>query len=121
VKTLLETIGADGGYIMDASAIMQNDTRPENMRALVEATREFGGYDHPDVLPEPRRVAPETVTRTAGVPATTGHQPGVCVSWEERRADLDGPIEGSEELAQRVWEAADSGGATFIWQMLVSF
>jgi hypothetical protein len=45
----------------------------------------------------------------------------VCVSWEERRADLDGPIEGSEELAQRVWEAADSGGATFIWQMLVSF
>jgi len=45
----------------------------------------------------------------------------VCVSWEDRRAELAGPIEGSEELARRVWEAADAGGATFIWQMLVSF
>ena len=62
VRTLIETIGRDGGYIMDASAIMQNDTRPENMRALVEATREFGSYDDPDVLPEPLRVAPATIT-----------------------------------------------------------
>jgi hypothetical protein len=121
VRTLIETIGRDGGYIMDASAIMQNDTSPENMRALVEATREFGSYDDPDVVPEPLRVAPATITRSDGVPATSGHQPGVCVSWEERRAELAGPIEGSEELARRVWEAADAGGATFIWQMLVSF
>jgi len=28
---------------------------------------------------------------------------------------------GQRGAAQRVWEAADSGGATFIWQMLVSF
>jgi hypothetical protein len=121
VRTLIETIGRDGGCIMDASAIIQNDTSPENMRALVEATREFGSYDDPDVLPEPLRVAPATVTPTEGVPATSGHQPGVCVSWEDRRAELAGPIEGSEELARRVWEAADAGGATFIWQMLVSF
>lgn len=121
VKTLIETVSKDGGYIMDASAIMQNDTTPENMRALFEATREFGCYDEPDVLPEPLRVAPATITRTAGVPGTTGHQPGVCVSWEEHTAELAGPIEGGEELAQRVWEAADSGGATFTWQMLVSF
>jgi hypothetical protein len=121
VRTFIETVGRDRGYIMDASAIMQNDTSPENMRALVEATREFGCYDEPDVLPEPLRVAPATVTRTAGVPGTTGHQPGVCVSWEEHTAELAGPIEGGEELAQRVWEAADSGGATFTWQMLVSF
>jgi uroporphyrinogen-III decarboxylase len=121
VRTLIETIGRDGGYIMDASAIMQNDTSPENMRALVEATREFGNYDDPDVLPEPLRVAPATITPTDGVAATNGHQPGVCVSWEERRAELGGRFEGSEELARRVWEAADAGGATFIWQMLVSF
>jgi hypothetical protein len=121
VRTLIETIGRDGGYIMDASAIMQNDTSPENMRALVEATREFGSYDDPDVLPEPLRVAPATITPTDGVAATNGHQPGVCVSWEERRAELGGRFEGSEELARRVWEAADAGGATFIWQMLVSF
>ena len=93
----------------------------ENLRALVEATHEFGGYDAPDVVPEPLRVAPATIITTAGVPAMTGHQPGVCVSWEERRAELAGPIQGSEELARRVWEAADASGAMFIWQMLVSF
>ena len=32
---------------MDASAIMQNDTTPENMRALVEATHEFGWQGEP--------------------------------------------------------------------------
>jgi hypothetical protein len=114
-------VAKDGGYIMDSSAIMQNDTSPENMRALIEATREFGDYDEPDVLPEPLRVAPAIATKTAGFAAKAGHQPGVCVSWEEHKADLEGPIQGSEELAQRVWEAADSGGAAFIWQLLVSF
>lgn len=121
VKTLIETVGKEGGYIMDASAIMQNDTTPENMRALVEATREFGGYDNPDKLDEPLRVAPETITRTSGLPSKAGHQPGVCVSWEEHKAELPGPIQGSEELAQRVWQAADASGAMFIWQMLLSF
>jgi len=121
VKTLIETVGRDGGFIMDASAIMQNDTTPENMRAMVEATREFGVYDAPDVLPEPLRVAPGAVAETAGPPATTGRQPGVCVPWEEHRVELAGPIQGSEELAKRVWEAADANGAMFIWQMLLSF
>jgi hypothetical protein len=45
----------------------------------------------------------------------------VCVSWEEHKAELAGPIQGSEDLAQRVWQAADVSGAMFIWQMLVSF
>ena len=128
VRTLIETVGRDGGYIMDASAIMQNDTTPENMRAMVEATREFGDYDAPDVLPEPLRVAPDSIAeavgptaKTAGPPAKTGRQPGVSVSWEEHRAELSGPILGSEELAKRVWEAADTNGAMFIWQMLLSF
>lgn len=121
VRTLIETVGKDGGYIMDASAIMQNDTTPANMRALVDATREFGEYDSPDPVPEPLRVAPETIATTAGLPAATRHQPGVCVSWEEHQADLAEQIQGSEDLARRVWEAADSRGAMFIWQMLVSF
>jgi len=121
VKTLIETVGKEGGYIMDASAIMQNDTAPENMRALVEATHEFGGYDLPDVLPEPLRVAPATITKTQGYPARNTRQPGVCVSWEEHKAELPQPVQGSEELAQRVWQAADANGAMFIWQMLLSF
>lgn len=43
-RKLIQTIGRDGGYIMDASAIMQNDARVENVRAMTEATREYGVY-----------------------------------------------------------------------------
>lgn len=42
VKKVIQTIGKGGGYIVDASAIMQNDTKIENLRAMTEATREFG-------------------------------------------------------------------------------
>jgi len=43
-KKLIDEIGRDGGYIMDASAIMQNDTKVENMKALTDFTREYGVY-----------------------------------------------------------------------------
>ena len=43
-RKLIETIGAEGGYIMDASAIMQNDATIENLRAMTDATLEYGVY-----------------------------------------------------------------------------
>jgi hypothetical protein len=45
----------------------------------------------------------------------------VCVSWQEHQTELSGPLQGSAELAERVWQAADASGAMFIWQMLLSF
>jgi uroporphyrinogen-III decarboxylase len=44
VKKVIEGVGRDGGYICDASAIMQDDTKLENLRALCDAAREFGEY-----------------------------------------------------------------------------
>jgi uroporphyrinogen-III decarboxylase len=43
-KKVIDGVAQDGGYIMDASAIMQDDTKAENLRAMTEATREFGVY-----------------------------------------------------------------------------
>ena len=43
-KKVIEGVGKDGGYIVDASAIMQNDTQIENLRAMGEAAREYGVY-----------------------------------------------------------------------------
>jgi hypothetical protein len=43
-KKLIATLARDGGYIMDASAIMQDDTNIENLRAMTEATRKYGEY-----------------------------------------------------------------------------
>jgi hypothetical protein len=37
-------VAGDGGYIMDASAIVQDDAKIENMKAMTEFTREYGVY-----------------------------------------------------------------------------
>lgn len=43
-KKVIDGVARDGGYIMDASAIMQNDTKPDNVKAMTELTREYGVY-----------------------------------------------------------------------------
>jgi hypothetical protein len=43
-KKVIDGVARDGGYIMDASAIMQDDTKVENVRAMTELTREYGVY-----------------------------------------------------------------------------
>jgi len=43
-KKVIDGVAGDGGYIMDASAIMQNDAQIENLKAMTEFTREYGVY-----------------------------------------------------------------------------
>lgn len=43
-KKVIDGVARDGGYIMDAGAIMQDDTKVENVRAMTEFTREYGVY-----------------------------------------------------------------------------
>lgn len=43
-KKIIEEVARDGGYIMDAGAIIQDDAKVENIRAMTEATREYGQY-----------------------------------------------------------------------------
>jgi len=43
-KKVIDGVAGDGGYIMDASAIIQNDAKIENIRAMTEFTREYGVY-----------------------------------------------------------------------------
>ncbi|UCD76099.1 MAG: hypothetical protein JSV91_04085 [Phycisphaerales bacterium] len=43
-RKVIDEVAADGGYIMDASAIMQNDTSIENVRVMTDFTREHGVY-----------------------------------------------------------------------------
>jgi uroporphyrinogen-III decarboxylase len=43
-QKVIDGVARDGGYIMDACAIMQDDTKPENLKALTDFTREYGVY-----------------------------------------------------------------------------
>lgn len=43
-KKIIDSVARDGGYIMDASAIIQNDAKIENIQAMTDFTREYGVY-----------------------------------------------------------------------------
>jgi uroporphyrinogen-III decarboxylase len=40
-KRLIDTVGKTGGFIMDASANL-DDAKPENLKAMIEFTKEYG-------------------------------------------------------------------------------
>jgi hypothetical protein len=42
-KKLIDVGGKDGGYIMSAAAVM-DDSKPENVKAMIEFTKEYGVY-----------------------------------------------------------------------------
>lgn len=44
VKRLIDDYAADGGFIIDAAAVIQADAQVENIRALIETAREYGVY-----------------------------------------------------------------------------
>ncbi len=109
-KNLIDELGDGAGYIMDASAIMQNDASIENLRAMTNFTREYGRYGRSTRVPQAPTPQP--------VPASPGA--GVCFPWEERLAEI-GAIPGDPCVAKRVWEQVDSLGNLFIWHVLLSF
>jgi uroporphyrinogen-III decarboxylase len=42
-RNLIDKVGKGGGFIMDASTVL-DDAKPENLRAMVDFTREYGVY-----------------------------------------------------------------------------
>lgn len=42
-KKLIDVVGKDGGLIMDA-AVMLDEARPENLKAMIDFTKEYGVY-----------------------------------------------------------------------------
>ncbi len=119
-RRLIETIGAEGGYVMDSSAIMQNDATLENLKAMTDAAREFGVY-RSESSPSP--AVPSAPSATAGLPdwiTRAVPRPGVCCPWAEKLLELP-PIQGDEGLARKVWEDIEGLGYLYIWHLLLSF
>jgi hypothetical protein len=42
-KNLIDTVGKDGGYIMD-TGVMLDEAKPENLKAMIDFTKEYGMY-----------------------------------------------------------------------------
>jgi len=119
VRKVLEIAAGNGGYILDASAIVQNDATIENVRAMTDAGREFGVYSSGCLEPLP--APPEATAAAVGLAAAPGRaRPGVCQPWEGKLAELP-PIQGDAALCRRVWEDIDELAYMYLWQVLLSF
>jgi hypothetical protein len=125
-RRVIDEVACDGGYIMDAGAIMQNDTSVENLRVLTETTREFGVYPGaPAPTATPPCALPDSVADRAALRGLAGRRAppvpaGVCIPWSEKMTELP-PIAGDEDLVRSVWERVDALGNDYIWQLLLSF
>ena len=117
-KAVIDGVAGDGGFIMDASAIMQNDAKPENVRAMTEATREFGGYGTSASTDPPP--AAEVGGFTPTPMPEPSQTPGVCVPWAAKAKEL-GEIPGDPVLAKKVWEDVEALAYMYIWHCLESF
>lgn len=124
-KQLIQSVGREGGYIMDASAIIQRDAKVENIRAMTEATLEYGVYSRGHTRCDARRDAsrPTESEATPGrfVACDAGRRPpGVCTPWSEKRRSLP-PIQGDESLCERIWQSVDAMAASYIWWIAMAF
>ena len=120
---VLQLAADQGGYIADASAIVQNDARVENVRAFTDFFREHGVYDSTakenPPLPEPTpphepHDLPDFIAKPPCPP------PGICVTWRDVSSEWPA-VKGDAALVEQVWNNIETLAYTFIWHCLVSF
>ena len=114
-KRILDIAAGDGGYVFDASAIIQNDAQIENVRAMTETVLKHGTYSSP-AEPPPAGLAP----KEPPVWRETARAPGSCMPWLEKKDELPS-IQGDEELVRRIWCDLDGLAHMYAWHCLVSF
>ena len=128
-QRVMAEVAAQGGYILDAGAIMQDDTSIENLRIMTETGREKGRYSAgqhtPTMTALPPCDLPESVASRRQVAGLNGHlasriAPGLCFPWEEKAKEI-GETTGDRELLRKIWNDIDALGNTYIWQLLLSF
>jgi hypothetical protein len=113
-KELIDICGQHGGYIMDASAIMQSDASVANVRAMTGFTRDYGVYSA-----SPSSAAPPPPPAARCPAPDFGPFPS-CFSWESKLPELPQPT-GDPQLLKQVWQNLDALAYFYIWHLVLSF
>jgi uroporphyrinogen-III decarboxylase len=108
MKELFAVVKDGGGYILDATALMLSDIRPENIKAAVDYTMEHGVYSRST----PAKPA-EKPDSAPGIPPAS-RQPHVCRPWEIESGNYK-YLSGDVALVRAQWEKTDAAAYNYLW------
>ena len=135
MKKLFGALKDGGGYILDASALMLSDIKPENIKTAVDYAMEHGVYsashagggDRFETGPEDDETniftgKNQNETAAAGAfseyirrgAAPGARPPNVCRSWEAECAGYKN-LSGDVGLVRANWEKADAAAYNYLW------
>ncbi|MBN1837961.1 MAG: hypothetical protein JW820_19035, partial [Spirochaetales bacterium] len=115
-KFVIDSVAQDGGYVMDAAALLLNDAKIENVKAMIDFTLDYGTYSRTGAsTAQPARVKqPDPVRRGRLTRGRQTRPPGVCIPWDEKKKELP-TFAAPEDLARKTWEEVDAMGYAFCW------
>lgn len=109
VKLLCDTVGENGGFIINGGCNIPYHTKPENYRAMIDATLDFGVYDK--AYRAPVQTAPTVA------PGFT-RKKIMMTPWAQKLDEL-GSVKGEEDLIREPWESLESMAYNWLWQWIM--
>ena len=107
MKELFGWLKPGGAYILDATALMLSDVKPENLRVAVDYTLEHGVYSQSSPA-RPRETCP-SVNMDLGKRA-----PNTVRSWEVESKDYRS-LTGNVDAVRKAWESVDASLYNYLW------
>lgn len=107
MRELFAVMKPDGGYILDATALMLNDVKPENLEVAVAYTLEHGVYSQGHAAPPRGTCSPQPIPQGK-------RKPNTVRSWEEESRGYR-CLTGDVELVRRKWEENDAAAYNYLW------
>ncbi|HWR08495.1 uroporphyrinogen decarboxylase family protein [Sporomusa sp.] len=107
VKLLCEKAGAGGGYMMGGGCYLPGNSKPQNVRAMVDAVMKYGWYDK-NIKARPLPPLPVS----SQIPGLSAQQ--VLTPWSVKKAEMGGVL-GDEELIQKPWETIEGMAFNWLW------
>ena len=117
-KKVIDAVAQDGGYIMNASALIMNDAKIENVKEMIDFTLNYGGYSKSPSIKNLNELKNLKRPRTGQyLFQQSKRPPGTCIPWSEKRNDFS-KIIGDENSVKDMWEKIDAQGYSFCWTNL---
>ena len=106
VKLLCQTVGKDGGYIINGGCSIPYDTKPENFRSMINAIVDYGQYNDYTKY--------ELYSNPNPPAGWTPLKPQMVTPWEVKLNELGG-VQGNEDLIKTSWEMIENRAFAWLW------